>query len=1174
MLRVRLFGAFALESEGVALPMPERRRAVSLLGWLALHPGTHPRSEVAGRFWPDVLDSSARKSLRTELVAVRHALGAAGEGVLVATRDTVGLVGDGVFVDAREFERLVREGRLEEAVDLCNGELLPGLDGEWVYEARESHRHRFGDVLECLASDAEAAGSLKDAIRISRRRIELDPLREDAHRELIRRLIAAEEVAAARVAFDSLARRLRAQLHVAPSRETRRLLEAIHAQGEAPASLSAETRPRLPPELQRRERSPFVGREDSLGWLRARWSDARGGSGRLAVIAGDPGIGKTRLASELARAAHQEGAAVLLGRCHEELLMSYQPFVEAFGRYVAAVSPEVLRDQADPYGGELARLVPELARRLPDLPEPASLDSEGQRFRLFEAAGSLLANASRSWPVVLVLEDLHWADKPTALLLTHVVRSIQAERVLIIGTYRETELDEPLASVLADLRRERAVERLRLGSLHRGEVATMISEWLGRAPPTHFAHALHRETEGNPFFIEEVLRHLIEADAVEGTEWGRLASFTELGIPDGVREAIERRLATLSPAARRIVTMAAAIGRSFSIEVLDALAELPGERLLEALEEATERRIVEEDAGALGRYTFAHALIRETLYASLSGPRRVGLHRRIGAILEQQHAGATEPPLGELAYHFVEAAEPGAAAKAVDYSVGAARRALAALAYEEAVGHFDRALEALQLSKSPDEATRCELMLGLGESHSKASEFEHSRAAFQAAAELARTAGLGEHLARAALGLARGWIEQGTADPAIIGLLQEALAALPETRTALRARLLGRLAMELHFSNDPERCQALARQAVTLARELGDPSTLAFALNAHHWAQRGQDAVGELLAIADQIIRHAEGSGELELALQGHSWRLVDLLELGRAEEIDDEIEACASLADRLGQPFYRSWVAGLHPMRALMTGRFSDAERLAMDALAAAESAGNWNGITASRVQLAWCWKDIGRAADRAAEVERFVQQEVLTRPLSGGAAAVWNGNLALFMAEAGLGARAREYLDRVADCDDSELTQNVDGRSGAALAAEACALLADERLAPRFYELLLPREGLCILGGRGVYFRGAVARYLGLLAATLGRTDDAVRHLEDALQTNTRAQAPPWIARSLFELARALLARGRPDDELRAVDLLQRAEPLTRTLGMRSLTTQVALQHTAIDALSERRP
>ena len=197
-------------------------------------------------------------------------------------------------------------------------------------------------------------------------------------------------------------------------------------------------------------------------------------------------------------------------------------------------------------------------------------------------------------------------------------------------------------------------------------------------------------------------------------------------------------------------------------------------------------------------------------------------------------------------------------------------------------------------------------------------------------------------------------------------------------------------------------------------------------------------------------------------------------------------------------------------------------------------------------------------------------MQQEVLTRPLSGGAAAVWNGNLALFMAEAGHAARARRYLDRVADCDDSQLTGNVDGRSAAALAAEACALLGDERLAPRLYELLLPRDGLCIVGGRGVYFRGAAARYLGLLAATQGRWDDAVRHHEQGLQTNTRAQTPPWIARSLLDLARALLGRGRPKDHHRVDELLQQSEPLARNMGMRSLVRQLTLQRSTIGAPS----
>jgi tetratricopeptide (TPR) repeat protein len=549
------------------------------------------------------------------------------------------------------------------------------------------------------------------------------------------------------------------------------------------------------------------------------------------------------------------------------------------------------------------------------------------------------------------------------------------------------------------------------------------------------------------------------------------------------------------------------------------------------------------------------------------------LHRRIGAILEEQHARDPEPPLAELAYHFVAAAEPGTTAKAVDFSARAARRALAALAYEEAAGHFARALQTLELSEPADAATRCELMLGLGESHAKASDFDQSRSAFQMAAELARSAGLGEHLARAALGLARGWIQQGTADPAVIALLQEALAALPERDTALRARVLGRLAMELHFSREPERCRAVARQAVAVARRLDDAPTLAFALNAYHWAQRGQEELGKLLALADEIIGHAQACGELELALQGHSWRLVDLLELGRTETIDDEIATCVILSDRLGQPFYRSWVAGLHPMRALMQGRFAAAEELARAALSVAEAAGNWNGITSSRVQLAWCWKDLGASADHAAEVERFVQKEVLTRPQSDSAVAMWNGNLALYMAEAGLDSSAREYLDRVADYQDTELTGTVDGRSAAALAAEACALLGDRRLAQRFYDLLAAREGLCIIGGRGVYFRGAATRYLGLLAATLGRDEDAVRHLEAALQTNTRAQSPPWIARCQLELGRALLTRGLPGDERRAADLLRNSERAAHDLGMRSLTTRVTLARSSMSAASRPR-
>ena len=657
----------------------------------------------------------------------------------------------------------------------------------------------------------------------------------------------------------------------------------------------------------------------------------------------------------------------------------------------------------------------------------------------------------------------------------------------------------------------------------------MISAWLGRAPPTHFAHALHRETEGNPFFIEEVLRHLIEVGAVDATEWGRLASFTELGIPDGVREAIERRLATLSPATRRIVTMAAAIGRSFSIEVLEALAEVPARlaRRARGGHGAPDRRGGTRCSGALRVRPRADP--RDALRVAERAPPG-------GAAPPDRRdprAAARRRPrtaLGELAYHFVAGRRarsggqgrrllgPRGAAGARRARIRGGRRPLRARA---------QGPRALRL---PRRATRCELLLGLGESHGKASEFEQSRAAFQAAAELARTAGLGEHLARAALGLARGWIEQGTTDPAIIALLEEALAALPDADTALRARLLGRLAMELHFSGEPERCQALARQSVALARRLADPSTLAFALNARHWAQRGQDEVGELLAIADEIIRRAEASAELELALQGHSWRLVDLLELGQTEEIDDEIAACATSPIAWASRSIDPGSPGCTPCErsckaASTTPSGSPGKRSRRPSRRATGTASRRRGSSS---------RGAGRTSDAPPTGPPRSSASCATR--------CWPGRCQAARPRCGTATspcswprpvsttRARGYLDRVAECDDAELTGNVDGRSAAALAAEACALLGDERLARRLYELLLPRDGLCILGGRGVYFRGAAARYLGLLAATLGRADDAVRHLEDALETNTRAQAPPWIARSLLELARALLARGAP--------------------------------------------
>ena len=422
----------------------------------------------------------------------------------------------------------------------------------------------------------------------------------------------------------------------------------------------------------------------------------------------------------------------------------------------------------------------------------------------------------------------------------------------------------------------------------------MISEWLGRAPPTHFAHALHRETEGNPFFIEEVLRHLIEVDAVEGTEWRRLASFTELGIPDGVREAIERRLAALSPAARRTVTMAAAIGRSFSIAVLDALAELPGDRLLEALEEAAERRIVEEESRCPGplhlrpRADSRDALrVAERAPASRAAPPdrrdpRTAARRRHRAASRRARVPLRRGRRARIGGQGRRLLGPRGPAGAGRAGVRGGRRPFRPRPRGPAAVAVPRRGDPLRAAARPRRGPR------QGERVRRQPRRLPSR---RGARANGRPRGaLRPCRARPRPGLDRaGHRRPGDHRAATRRRSPRCPRPVPRSGPGCSA------ASPWSFTSptSPSAARRWRGRPWRSPGELGDPSTLAFALNAHHWAQRGQDEVGELLAIADEIIRHAEASAELELALQGHSWRLVDLLELGRAEEIDDEIAAC-----------------------------------------------------------------------------------------------------------------------------------------------------------------------------------------------------------------------------------------------------------------------------------------
>ena len=893
--------------------------------------------------------------------------------------------------------------------------------------------------------------------------------------------------------------------------------------------------PELPPSLRVDAEGGFVGREQEVAHLEAVLEQCRAGQRRLVMLAGEPGIGKTRLAAEIARLAHRSGATVLFGRCHEEALLPYQPFVEALRQYVAACSDAELRARLGEGGGELGRLVPALADRFPDLPEPVAGDPEGERFRLFEAFVSLLAGAARPQHAVLVLDDLHWGDRPTLLLLAHIVRAPEESRLLILGTYRETELGQrhALGATVVDLRQEQLVERIRLNGLGESDVEALIRDFTGRGSVADLAHAVHEETEGNPFFVGEVLRHMAESGADD---------LREIGIPEEVRDAIARRLARLSETTSRMLPLASVIGRRFELAVLEALEEVPAEELPLALEEAVRVRIVEEDPGSFGRYRFAHALIRDTLYDGLTSTRRLLLHRRIAAVLEDLYGDDPEPHLAELAYHFLQAAPAGDVDKAVAYAVAAAQRATLQLAHEEAAAQYERALQVVELGE-PDDVRRCDLMLALGEAQMKTSDVAEARETLRQAAEIARGVGSSDRLARAALAFPW-WPQAGVVDWLLVGLLEEAIEAADERDTLLRVRLLARLSMEIWYAATPERQAAISREALELARRIGDRPTLAAVLSARRYALWGPETLEERQAVALELLEIAAETGQTEMTLQGHGWRIGDLLETGDIAAVDAEIEAYRELAQALRRPLYIWWVQMYRTMRALLDGRLADAERQIQELAELGQRTGDPAVAEIVRTHLFALRADIGGLA----ELEPVVQAFTAENP----SMPAWRVSLAYLYSDTGRLDDAREHFEMLAPDDFRVIPRDPRWMMAMTLLSVVCASLGDAARARSLYDHLLPAAGRNVVVTRAVLCLGSADYPLGVLAATMSRWEDAERHFEDALAMNTKIGARPWIARVQCDHGRMLLARDAPGDRERAAELLRAASETADEIGM----------------------
>jgi DNA-binding CsgD family transcriptional regulator len=899
--------------------------------------------------------------------------------------------------------------------------------------------------------------------------------------------------------------------------------------------------------------TPFVGREAELAALTADLAAAVGGHGRVVLVAGEPGIGKTRLAEELAAQATACGALVLWGRCWEgEGAPAFWPWIQVVRAYLQTVDPTALRSEMGAGAADIAQLVPSIRDRLPGLPTSPPVEPEAARFQLFDSLAGFLRAAAARRPLLLVFDDLHWADAPSLALLRFVGRELEGAGLLVVGLYRHTEVDpgHPLLVTLADLTRGQHHRRLLLAGLDQGEVASFVALVAGVEPSSALAAAVHQRTDGNPFFVTEVVRLLAGEGRLDAAGTSLLMLATSL--PEGVKAVVAERLGRLSDDCRRVLEVAAVVGRDFELRVLQSASGLDGDRLLELVEEAEAARVVAAVPGGLGRWRFAHALVREVLYEGLPAARRIRLHGRVGEALEAVYVADPGPHLAELAHHFVAAAPGGQAivGRAVRVAAAAGRRALEVLAWEEAAELFERALAALELAEQPDPQQRCQLLLALGEARMAASDVGAARAAYQQAGELARRIGFPEALARAGLGLGLEFTS-GIVDPAEVELLEEALEVLGEADSRLRARVLARLARALIFTPQTQRRLALSQEAVELSRRLGDPATLAAVLFDRHMAIWGPDRAemaDERLAMATEVVGLAERLGDRAMALRGRGLRRTDLLELGDVAGFDADLAAAEQAAQALRQLHYHWQLPMARACRALLTGRFGEAEMLAAQGLAIGRRAGD-QAVEIYSTGVVGILRFMQGRFGETVEVYQDLAARFPAMP-------VFRACLAAALAEAARPEEAQAEIERVAADELAVLPQDLVWSLSLSMLAFACHQLGNAIRAADVRERLESYADRNIVIGRvGALCLGPAAYFLGLLDLTLGQPDLAIRRFQHAATLAARIQARPIIAMSREGQARALLVRNRPGDHQQAQALLAEVVATAEALGIHGL-------------------
>jgi DNA-binding SARP family transcriptional activator len=1199
-MEFRLLGPLEVEREGEAVALGGRRQR-AVLALLTMHAGEVLSTDrIVEEIWAGDPPPSATRTVHSYVSRLRSILRDpdGGDEVLVRRDPGYVLVVDPLSVDAFRFEQLVEQAvaaldagdpasandALVGALALWRGEALADFAYD-PFASAESQRldGRRIEALELRLDTDLALGRHAQVVAELESLVVLHPLRERFWAQLMIALYRCGRQSDALAAYGRVRRTLVDELGLEPGEELRLVERQVldqsaelalpglppgagrSADAADPGARATGRRVPLPDRLAIRPDVGVIGRVEPIRIMGEVTKRASAGDGRaVLLVSGEAGQGKSTVVAEAARDAFDDGACVLSGHCEQDVSGPYQLFAEALGHYALHAPEDELRAHVAEHGSELVALVPALARRIPGLAPVRAVDPDSERYRLFAAVVEVLAALSADRTVVLVLDDLQWADQGSLQLLRHLVSSDRPMHLVVLATFRDSELvaSDPLVETLGALRRATGVERIELPGFDPSEVVAVLEAIAGQAMDERgvsLAHAIHAETDGNPFFVGEVLRHLFETGALHRDDdgsWVVPADVSSASLPEGVREVIDARVVRLGRASASNLSLAAVIGRDFDLDLLLAAAETTPDELLDILEEAATVSLVREPADMPGWYSFTHALIQRTLYEGMGASRRALLHRKVFEVLRQWSEDGTGPRsssvAGEVARHLVASARPDESRTVVHYTRRAAEEALASLNPDEAVRWYSTALDALG-DDEPD-TTRTQVLSRLGDAQRQTADLTY-RATLLEAARMALDVGDVDTLVFAALANSR-QIQSttGTIDQDRVDVLEAAIDRVGTEDTPERAMLLAHLAVDRSYDGDPEGRRPLVEEALAIARRVGDPATLFDVLLRRVGIWMPED-VGERLAESAEALAIAEELDDPVARFWALFYRSIVAAEAGDRALLDECRRRFPEEARATGQPMLEWVTTYAQGWQLLLEGDLEGAELHANRALEQGAATGQPDAMAIFGGQVV----DLRWHQGRDAELVELIEQMVESTPDIDS----FRSALSRIYADIGRTEEARALLTAEAAV---AFAHPFDPLAATTIVmwAEVAIQTGDTAAAEVLLDRLADFVDQVVCNGVDIF--GSLDHYRGALWAVLGRFDEAERLLVHGSEVHERLGAPFFEARSHLELARMLSARSGPGDLDEAVRRAGLAHELAGRYGFATVERRALELETAL--------